>query len=290
MSKAQAPRGLHGISPSGSPFHFSEFDDEGCHAAGLDAGQKALLDTMRQGHARLAAQAAHELMAPLAAQRMAAEAALRDGAALEHLENAVVAMLEEGRRMQQLIDDLLLMAQADGGMLGTPHTIIDACGVAAEAVQCIEPLAETRKQCLALHVHGFQFIKADAAVLRQVLLNLIHDTTAHAPTGSRIVISVTASTLGEVEISVVRDGTGPECRDPISAPPQGQPWPGNRSGRVSTGLGLAIAKSLVRSQGGTCAVASTPGRGTAVRLGFPACEAPLPEGEPPRWKRRASDR
>jgi two-component system heavy metal sensor histidine kinase CusS len=280
MTKAQIPHGPHGLSAPDPSFHPVLLDAEDCLAAGSIAGQRSLLESLRQGHARLASVAAHELMVPLAAQRMAAEAGLRDGATLEQLESAVVAMLEEGRRMQQLIDDLLLMAQADSGMLGSPHTVIDACSVAAEAVQCIEPLADLRKQCLVLHVHGVQFIKADAAVLRRILLNLIHDTTAHAPSGSRIGISVTGPAHGEVDISVVHDGPGPGGPGSADGP--------RRDGMLS-GLGLTIAGSLVRSQGGTCTVVHPPGRTTAVRLRFPACHAPVPEGERCHWKRRASD-
>ncbi len=272
--------------------HFPDslLDPEVAHRARTVGELRELLLKLQRRQAQVATQAAHELMTPLTAQRCVAETVLRGGATAEQLEGAVVAMLEESRHMQQLIQSLLLVAQADGGMLGTPHTTIDASRVAADAVQCIEPLAEMRGHQLSLRLHGAQYIVAESALLRQVLLNLIHNTIVHTPRGTHIEVSVRSRSNGDVLISVVDDGPGMPAHEPAPQTRRFARRSEDRGERISLGLGLTIAKSLVRSQGGKTAIKSAPGEGTVVRISFRACPGPAAIDEPCKLMRRRGDR
>ena len=288
-SKGRLAPKLRATRPT-SDVPISLLDAEIAQSAGTISELRELLLKAQRRQAQVATQAAHELMTPLAAQRCVAEAALRDGATAEQLEAAVVTMLEESRHMQHLVESLLLVAQADGGMLGTPHTVIDASRVAADAVHCIEPLAEMQNHSLSMRLQGAQFIVAEAALLRQVLLNLIHNTIVHTPGGTRIVVSVTGRPCGDVVISVVDDGPGMPTHEPVEETCRFARRREDREARISLGLGLTIAKSLVRSQGGKTVIKSAPGKGTAIRLIFPACAGPPATLEPLNLKRRKGDR
>jgi two-component system OmpR family sensor kinase len=273
-----------------SCFQDSVLDAESAHAADtVPALRKLLMDVQRR-QAEVVSQAAHELRTPLAAQRCIAETALLKGAEADQLEGAVVAMLEESRHMQHLIDSLLLVAQAEGGMLGTPRTAIDASRVAADAVRCIEPLAEVREHPISLRLQGPHFIVADPSLLRQALLNLIHNAITHTPAGTRIHVLVQGRNPGEVVISVVDDGPGMPRQEEGTKTPRFARRSEDRGAHVSLGLGLMIAKSLVRSQGGKTRIFSTPGRGTAIRLHFAASSAREEVASFANLKRRKGDR
>lgn len=273
-----------------SCFQDSMPDAASIHAADTIPALRKLLMEVQRRQTEMVSQAAHELRTPLTAQRCIAEKALLKGAQADQLEGAVVAMLEESRHMQQLIDSLLLVAQADGGMLGTPRTPVDASRIAADAVQSIEPLAEVREHPISLRLQGPHFIVADPALLRQALLNLIHNAITHTPSGTRIHVLVQGENLGEVVISVVDNGPGMPKQEAGTGTHRYARRSEDRGTHISLGLGLMIAKSLVRSQGGKTRIFSTAGQGTAIRLHFPAssaCHEPAPSAN---LKRRKDDR
>ncbi|WP_161974779.1 sensor histidine kinase [Piscinibacter terrae] len=236
---------------------------------------RQLLLKVQRRHAQLACQAAHELRTPLTAQRCIAEKVLLEGATAEQLEAAIVAMLEESRHMEQLIETLLLVAQANGGLLEAPCTTIDASRVAVDAVRSIEPVACQHQHPISVRLTGAQFIVADAVLLRQVLLNLIHNAILHTPVGTRIQVSVQARPQGQVVLAVVDDGPGMSTCEPGQAAPRFARRREDRDAHVSLGLGLTIAKWLVRSQGGRTRIVSKPGAGTAVCLVFAAASEPI---------------
>jgi signal transduction histidine kinase len=111
---------------------------------------------------------------------------------------------------------------------------------------------------------------ADPDALRQVLTNLFDNALRHTPTGGEIAVRAGAA-LDGVTIAVADTGSG--------IAPQHLPRIFERFYRADasrsraqggTGLGLAIVKHLVEAHGGRVAAESTLGRGTTIRLFFPA--------------------
>jgi two-component system OmpR family sensor kinase len=253
----------------------SLLDAESTPAADSVPSLRQLLLKVQRRHAQVACQAAHELRTPLTAQRCIAEKVLLEGATAEQLEAAIVAMLEESRHMEQLIETLLLVAQANGGLLEAPRTTIDASRVAVDAVRSIEPMALRHRHPISVRLNRAQFIVADAVLLRQVLLNLIHNAILHTPAGTHIQVSVQAHPQGQVVLAVIDDGPGMSMREPGPPSPRFARRREDRHAHVSLGLGLTIAKSLVRSQGGEMRIVSQPGKGTAVCLVFAPAPAPV---------------
>ena len=111
---------------------------------------------------------------------------------------------------------------------------------------------------------------ADPDALRQILTNLFDNALRHTPAGGEISVRAGAAPDG-VMIAVSDTGAGiaPEHLPRIFERFYRADASRSRA-QGGTGLGLAIVKHLVEGHGGRVAAESTLGRGTTIRLFFPA--------------------
>ncbi len=121
------------------------------------------------------------------------------------------------------------------------------------------------------------FVEADPEQLQQVFLNLIHNAIQAMPNGGELILagrSLTAkeskgkgSQTNSVEIEIRDTGFGMkrEVLENIF-----KPFFTTKGDGRGTGLGLPIAHGIIRDHGGSIDVGSEEGRGTTVRVSFPA--------------------
>jgi signal transduction histidine kinase len=102
-----------------------------------------------------------------------------------------------------------------------------------------------------------------------VVANLLSNALRHAATeGGQVRLSAIQQT-GEVQVSVADNGPG--------ITPQDLPhvfdrfWQGGGGRPEGSGLGLTIARELVRAHGGRIWVESEPGDGTVFHFTLPVC-------------------
>ena len=231
----------------------------------------ARLQTAFQRRARFAADVAHELRTPLAAQRAVGEMALaaRCAPASAAMQEAVISMLDEGRHMERLIDGLLTLARASGADDGALEEDLDAAALVADCAQTLRVLADEKRQRLTVQALGKVPIRGDRTLLRQAILNILHNAIQHCPAGTRIDVSARAA--GPHAVMAVSDN-GPG----IAEQEQGEIFCRFRRGRRTAnadsrglGLGLAIAKALVDAQGGRITLRSQSGVGCSFEMVFP---------------------
>jgi signal transduction histidine kinase len=223
----------------------------------------ARLEDSRTRQQQFVADASHELRSPLASIRQAAEVTRSHPGALPEGELAE-AVLEESARMQRLVEQLLLLTRADGGV-GTPvHHDVDLDDLA---------LAEARRVArsgLAVETSGVGAgrVRGDATSLAQVVRNLVDNAARHADTA----VAVTVRETGDaVELLVEDDGDG--------IPEEHRQRVFERFVRLDearardaggSGLGLAIVKEIVTAHGGTVSVSSATLGGARFLVRFPA--------------------
>jgi two-component system NtrC family sensor kinase len=116
---------------------------------------------------------------------------------------------------------------------------------------------------------GLPFLDVDAGQMEQVLLNLITNSLDAMPQGGELLVTAGASG-DDVEISVTDSGAGIDPRDVARV--FDALFTTKERGK-GTGLGLTIARDVVAAHGGTIAVASRPGEGTAVKVRLPRAAA-----------------
>lgn len=209
-----------------------------------------------------------------------------------------------GLRLLGLIEDLLEQARLDAGQFRLVPQAVALSPWLDELERAGSLLAEAAGNSFALVRDGELpvGVEFDASRLRQVLDNLLSNAQRHTRHG-RVELHCTARLLGNgqrvrlaFEVSDNGDGIAsedlPRIFEPFYRGRATRALPGLRGKRI--GLGLSIARELVRLMGQELTVSSTPGRGTSFRFGVecpvvaapPAPLAPAASRRPPLPRRR----
>jgi signal transduction histidine kinase len=111
-------------------------------------------------------------------------------------------------------------------------------------------------------------VRADAAKLRQALINVLGNAQKYSPEGGELVVTLKSEPQGQVGIRVADHGIG-MSQEQLSHFGQ-RFWRADTSGKTpGTGLGMAIVQEIITLHGGHVEVQSQPGGGTTVTLWFP---------------------
>jgi heavy metal sensor kinase len=246
----------------------------------LSATINGLLDRLADHLARqrdFVANAAHELRSPLAAMRTSLEVALEHDRSPEEYRELLADVVEECAGLGKLVNQLLLLAEGDAGLLRAGGGSARLDRVAARSVEMFQGIAEQRGVELHADALAPAAVQGNEAHLRQVVHNLIDNALKFTPPGGRVLVAVTPRpAAGQAVLRVSDTGTGiaPEDLPHVferfyradKARSREQPGGG-------TGLGLSICHAVVTAYGGQLAVESRPGRGTAVTAVLPLAPA-----------------
>jgi len=246
----------------------------------------ARLDSAFRQVRRFSADASHELQTPLTILRGEMEVALRSSRSPEEYQRVLRSALEEIGRIEHLVEGLLLIARADGGVLKMDRKEVDLLQLVEGVYQEGKVLADARNIRLDLGTLEPLSIQGDHERLRRALLNLVGNGIKYTPAGGRVTLSLQRK--GDRACLKVEDtgiGLSPEDRERIferfyrSAEARAL-------GEAGAGLGLCIARSIVEAHGGRIEVKSALGLGSAfiVLLPLPSqrmSERPRFEGNVP---------
>ncbi len=217
----------------------------------------------------------HDLRTPLTAIRGAAETLAGSDSDLPATtrHDLLASIVQDVGRMTRFLANITGMARIETGEIMARHEPVDLEPLVEQAVSRVPDAFRT-----AVNIpEDAATVRADPALLEQVLVNLLENAVKYGPEGGAI--SVFSRREGEhVTLSVADEGVG--------IPPEDLPHVFDsffrvvRGDRVApgTGLGLAIARAFVEAMGGTIR-AESPRRdlpadglpGTVIRV-----ELPLP--------------
>jgi signal transduction histidine kinase len=239
---------------------------EGSEVVALGATFDRMLDRLQHAFARqreFVADASHELRTPLTV--MHAQAELLEGETDESERQKGMSTLMKGlSTMDRLLDDMLILANADGGRLVEPQWI-DLAPFLEDMVRDM-PLFGDRDY----RVDGpAGRLRADPERLTQVIRNLIRNAVNHTAEGDTV--SLTASARGSrIEFAVSDTGPGipPDQLEQIFERFH-RSAASRQSDRGGSGLGLPIARALVEAHGGRIWAESRPGEGATIRFELP---------------------
>jgi signal transduction histidine kinase len=211
---------------------------------------------------RFVGDASHELRSPLATIISALEVAAAHPELFGE-DLAATTLMPEARRMQALVEDLLLLARADERGLTLRRDEIDLDDLAAGEAARLRP--ETP---LTVHTELVPTrIVGDAPGLSRVLRNLLDNAARHA--ASRVEVVVRPQ-FGSARLSVGDDGPGIPAAERIRIFDRFVRLDVDRSrSGGGTGLGLAIVAEVVAAHHGSVTIDDRPGGGTLVTVQIP---------------------
>lgn len=246
-------------------------------------GMVAQLVATLEAQRRFLADASHELRTPLTSLMNATEILLMgaDGGDTNIIRQSAYAMHVELGRLSRMVADLLMLsrlesaATAMGAGKGEDAVeIVDVSSVVRTVWEQLYPLAEVRGVRLYTRLEGQPLAAVAADRLKQVLLNLVDNALRYTPAGGEVSLYAGAE-HGHVCLVVEDSGQG---INPTDLPHIFERfYRGDRSRARATGnsgLGLAIARSIVEAYGGTINVESAPGQGARFTVLLPAAAHP----------------
>jgi two-component system sensor histidine kinase CiaH len=243
----------------------------------IDRRQAAL-----QRQREFAANASHELRTPLTVIGASVEDLKRNRRSkVEDVGEALGDIEAEVRHMTALVEDMLLLARTDSGVVQVDRIPLDLGDVAADAASMLVTLGQERGVSVVLDPLPAP-VTGDPLRLRQLVTILADNAIRHSPVNSTVAVWIRpeAGVAGGALLQVDDHGTGVK--------PEDLPrlfdrfWRADNAPAGGTGLGLAIAKWIVEQHGGTIGAFNRPDGGASFWVRLPGVAgsgaAPGPAG------------
>lgn len=221
-----------------------------------------------QARRQMTADIAHELRNPLMVMSGYLEA-MRDEV-LKPTPERLGALHDEAQHLQRLVADLRTLSLADAGELSLQLERVAPAELLVRVAKAYQTQAHQKQ--IGLRVKSadpLPEIRVDPERMGQVLNNLVSNALRYTPPGGEIELSGWGDTH---RVSLLVRDTGEGI--PTDALPQifdrlYRVDPSRQQNGGESGLGLAIAKSIVSAHGGEIMVESAVGAGTTFTIGLP---------------------
>jgi signal transduction histidine kinase len=234
--------------------------------------------------------AAHELKTSFTILKSSWQSLQNQPRTAEEYRLGLTEMSEDGERLEQLLNRMLLLARAEQSAADGIHRdldVIDLVATCEMAIARIRKVADEREIELELVAPDQVSMRADPADLELLWLNFLENSVQASSSGSKINVVVTLE-ASRATVLVSDEGSGIAKSDLphiFERFRRGDPSRSRTTGGF--GLGLAIANSIVEAYKGTLRADSTLGEGTKIWVCLPvesACldmeeedlEVPLP--------------
>jgi signal transduction histidine kinase len=216
----------------------------------------------------------HELRTPLTGIMGLAEALQAGvyGPVNERQEHSLALIEESGRHLAHVISDILDLSKIQAGKVDLnlePCSVLDLC---RSSVNMVKHLAEARRQRIVCDPRPRSFVvEVDIRRMQQVLVNLLSNAIKFSSEGADIGVEIRLLEAEQAAAMTVWDhgiGIAPEDQAKLF-----QPFVQLDNGLArqygGTGLGLTLARSLVKLHGGTLTLESEVGVGSRFTVTLP---------------------
>lgn len=182
-----------------------------------------------------------------------------------------------GRRMSDVVGDVLTIAQLEAGTFELEWDDVDLCGMARETMDTFQRAHAERRVDYRFEASADRIpVRADMRSLEQMITKLLSNATKFSETGTPVSLSLGIEKDGSARLTVSDKGIGmTEAEAEAAIRPFHQIDERIARKYEGSGLGLSIVNKLMESHHGRLVIVSKPGEGTEVSLYFPqATEQP----------------
>jgi signal transduction histidine kinase len=256
-----APTGADDLGP---PVRNDELGQMTAAFNTLVARLRSALEAQRQ----FMADASHELRNPVSVIRTASDLALsREHRDESEYRETLAMTAAQSRRLGTLVEDMLVLARADGG--GYPLRPVDFFldDVIDECRWSVSVLAAERRVAVTTSGACDVAVRADQELIRRLLVNLLQNAVQHSPVEGTVRVDL-AVAEADVCIRVIDGGPGIPTADVARVFDRFVQLDPSRRAEGS-GLGLTIARWIAGVHRGSLVVESTGPGGTTFLLTLP---------------------
>ncbi len=224
---------------------------------------------------RFSADASHELKTPLTVIRGELEMVLRSGEIPHGTERTILDLLEETGRLIHIVEGLLLLSRADAGKFQVGNEIVALTELVEELAEDIEIIGDRLEIGVELHLtHGIR-VEGSTQFLRQLVLNLFDNAIKYNRQSGTIHCELAAidgmavfriANTGETISLADRERIFDRFFRVESSRTRGEAGVGGH------GLGLSIAREIVRAHRGTLTVEPSEPGWVIFQFVIPLCE------------------
>ena len=251
----------------------ASYKDENDLSSGIiavvqDITEHVKLDDMRK---EFVADVSHELKTPITSIIGYADT-LQDGDYDKETQQRFLSVISsEGRRMADLVSDLLTLSRYDTNRMTRELTIFDLGEVAKKCQEKLAIEIEKKKQNVECYVTAdVPPIEADKNGIERVILNVLSNAVKYTQEEGNIKIYV-GFVYNDAYIKVIDNGIGIPKDDLSRVFERFYRVDKARSREMGgTGLGLSIAKEIIEQNNGSIDIKSELGKGTEVVIRIPA--------------------
>jgi signal transduction histidine kinase len=235
------------------------------------------LESASRHKSEFLANMSHELRTPLNAIIGFSELLQQQsfGELNDHQLGYVDDVLESGRHLLSLINDVLDLSKVEAGKMELDVSDTSLRDVLESGLTMHAERAAREGVELGLSLDPREItIRADERRLRQVVFNLVSNAVKFTPTGGRVDVSARMGD-GAVDVRVADTGPGIAPEDHGIIFEEFGQAPGDAGAQhEGTGLGLPLSRKIIELHGGRLWAESAPGAGSTFRFTLPV--------EPPR--------
>ena len=176
----------------------------------------------------------------------------------------------ESDRLRRLVDSLLAFGRLDARAPQFRFETVDPVALAHDVLKGFAEAAFTDRHTVQTAFDHVPPVTADREALRAVIWNLLENAVKYSPDSDRVELAISARDCS-VYIDVRDTGIGIPAREHSSVFEPFVRGAGARAHNIrGTGIGLALARQIVRAHRGDIVLDSAPGRGSTFRVRLPA--------------------
>jgi len=210
---------------------------------------------------------AHEFKTPLTSIKAAATALLSESPQSNSHRELLTVVEEESDRLSDLVTEAIQMARIEAGKLQLHRQPVSAATVVDSALRKFKDRAQDRRVTVQIDT-SMPPVEADEELISLVLQQLVDNALKYSPPDSPLTISAREED-GSIVISVADQGPGVPEHEQARIFDKFYRGDLNRQSIAGTGMGLTIAREIVKAHGGRIWLHSRPGQGATFSFSLP---------------------